>query len=143
MLHRCSIVSSKPERVVQIQGVVVPNSVPGAGPKAPSVYQDNMAQGADAPPMKSLVAHRLVQAGSCCATEDHWCVVGPAGYFGAPDHEWVTSVRNGRGKEAIGVVGDPYGLLGCLQVFRLVERLSQLDRALFVVSPTHDRISLT
>jgi hypothetical protein len=31
--------------------------------------------------------------------------------------------------EAIGVVGDPFGPLGGLQVFRLVERLRHLDRA--------------
>jgi hypothetical protein len=64
----------------------------------------------------------------------------------APSHHQITNGHQcplWARKEAIGVVGDPYGPLGGLQVFRLVERLSQLDRALFVVAPAHDRIRLT
>jgi hypothetical protein len=61
---------------------------------------------------------------------------------GAPDHEWVTRCPLWARKEASGVVGDPYGPLGGLWVFRLVERMSHLDGALFV-SPAHDGIPLT
>jgi hypothetical protein len=57
----------------------VQNGVPLCCSKAVIGPSANMAQGADAPPMKSLVAHRLVQAGSCCVTHGHWCVVWPCG----------------------------------------------------------------
>jgi hypothetical protein len=81
------------------------------------------------PPAKSKLA-------PYCTTQDHWCIERPCGLLR------ITRSRMAR-KEVVGVVGDPCGPLGGLQVFRLVERLSQLDRALFVVSPAYDRVSLT